>query len=258
MSPRVPFTLQDLLAECAHDVGAHRLDNEGPRQLGLRLHVPAALRQRYPYNASAYAFLQQLRAPIREHGLIELPGLPVNLTNHTLAQRAPWEHGYSHNPYLTGWCQHLHQDTPPYPTAFWLGAERRHFATWVVSCVGLRHLEDARRADPSASLEQLHGGLVPASQRDGWGTLVNHQAGLVLLDNSDACALYHARTSRPGVERAAASAEPDAPSYAFNEVGLLQHIDSLDERRGPAHRCPTDRAEVVAFLRGEARGETYL
>jgi hypothetical protein len=36
-------------------------------------------------------------------------------------------------------------------------------------------------------------------------------------------------------------------------VGLLEYIDTLDERRGAEHRCVEDRAEVVAFLRTEAR-----
>ena len=125
---RVPFTLRDLQAECASEAGVHRLDDEGPRSLGLRIHVPPELRGRAPYTSTAYAFLQQLRGAIHEHGLVEFPGLPVNPTNHTLAQRAPWEHAYSQNPFLTGTGQLLHQDTPPYPTAFWLGAERRFFA----------------------------------------------------------------------------------------------------------------------------------
>jgi hypothetical protein len=107
-----------------------------------------------PYASTAYTFLQQLRGAIREHGLIEFPGLPVNPTNHTLAQRAPWEHAYSQNPYLTGFCQLLHQDTPPYPTAFWLGAERRFFATWVTSRQGPRRLDEAQRAARGATVER--------------------------------------------------------------------------------------------------------
>ena len=252
MSSRVPFTLQDLLAECASEVGVHRLDDTGPRALGLRVHVPVPLQQRYPYNATAYAFLQQLRAPIREHGLVEFPGLPLNPTNHTLAQRAPWEHGYSQNPFLTGWCQQPHQDTPPLPTAFWLGSARRFFATWVVSRSGVARFQEAAHKRPGASVEQQHAELVPASQQAGWGTLINHEPGLVLLDNSDACALYHARTARPDAAAGHGALSPDAPSLAFNELGLLQHIDSLDERRGPEQRCARDRAEVVTFLRAEA------
>ncbi len=250
---RVPFTLRDLQAECASEAGVHRLDDEGPRSLGLRIHVPPELRGRAPYTSTAYAFLQQLRGAIHEHGLVEFPGLPVNPTNHTLAQRAPWEHAYSQNPFLTGTGQLLHQDTPPYPTAFWLGAERRFFATWVTSRQGPRHEHAARRGAPHATVDDLHRTLVPASLRDGWGVLVNHQPGLLLIDNSDASGLYHGRTCLPAAMEGARAKEPDEPSLAFNEVGLLQYIDTLDERRGTGHRCAVDRAEVVAFLRAEER-----
>src|SRR5690606_24602381 len=129
MSGRVPFQLADLLAECASEAGVHALRDGDRSRLGLRIHVPAELHGTYPYSGSAYGFLQQLRADIQEHGLIEFPRLPVNPTNHTLAQRAPWEHGYSQNPFLTGFYQDLHQDTPPLPTAFWLAGARRYFAT---------------------------------------------------------------------------------------------------------------------------------
>lgn len=255
MSSRVQFTLHDLLAECTSDVGVYRLDDGAERRLGLRVHVPPGLMGRGPYASTAYSFLQQLRGAIHEHGLIEFPGLPVNPTNHTLAQRAPWEHAYSQNPYLTGFCQSLHQDTPPYPTAFWLGAERRFFATWVTSRQGPRRLDAAQRAARAATVDALHEALVPASLNEGWGALVNHRPGLLLLDNSEACGLYHARTCLPGAGAAARALEPDAPSFAFNEVGLLEYIDTLDERRGAEHRCADDRAEVLAFLRHEARAE---
>lgn len=252
--PRVPFTLSDLLAECSSEVGVHRLDDGAPRALGLRIHVPSELMGRAPYSGTAYAFLQQLRGAIHEHGVVEFPGLPVNPTNHTLAQRAPWEHAYSRNPYLTGFCQQLHQDTPPYPTAFWLGTERRFFATWVTSRLGPRRLDEAQRASPGTSVDELHEALVPASQEEGWGTLVNHRPGLLLLDNSESSQLHHGRTCLPDAAAGAQTGAPDAPSMAFNEVGLLQYIDTLDERRGTEHRSAEDRAEVLAFLRAEARG----
>src|SRR5690606_31269730 len=118
------FNFDDLARDCAVEIGHRRLDG---RAIGARVHVPAALLGQYPYNASCYAFLQQLRAAIDEFGLIEFPGLPVNRTNHTLAQRAPWQHDYSPNPYMTDICQAPHQDTPPFPTGFWLGAPRRLF-----------------------------------------------------------------------------------------------------------------------------------
>ena len=252
MPPRRPFTLRDLRAECRVEEGVTRLDDErGERWLGLHVHVAEALRGTYPYNASAYAFLQELRPAIRDYGLITFPELPLNPTNHTLAQRAPWEHGYSANPYLTGHCQAPHQDTPPYPTAFWLPAERRYFVTWVLSELGVARYADARRAAPMESEEALHAALVPRSLDAQWGTLVNHEPGLLLLDNSDVTRLYHARTRRPTYAIGAAAGHPDTPSHAFNEVGLLNYIDTLDERRGDAHRSAEDRAEVEAFLAAE-------
>lgn len=248
---RQPFTFSDIARDCRVDTDCHALHGPGSSRLGLRVHVPEALWGGYPYNASAYAFLQQLRPEILAAGLIEFPGLPVNRTNHTLAQRAPRQHAYSSNPYLTGEFQDPHQDTPPYPTAFWLGGPRRFFGTWIISQPGLRDYLECQRAMPHASPEALHRLQVPASLAGQTGVVLNRVPGLLLIDNSDACQLYHARTC----DIAAVSAEPDyredTPMYAFNEVGLLHYIDTLDSRRGDADRCARDRAEVEAFLRGE-------
>lgn len=246
--PRQPFTFQDLTRECRVATGCHRLDG---RQLGARIEVPEALRGRYPYNASAYAFLQQLRPAIHELGLIEFPHLPVNKTNHTLAQRSPREHQYSPNPYLTDICQSPHQDTPPLPTAFWLGERRRFFATWVVSQQGLEAFLALSRQAPGLGIEALHQRLVPQSLAEGTGLVLNREPGLLLLDNSEAQLLYHARTCQFD----AVANEPDycsdSPMYAYNEVGLLHYIDSLDIRRGPEDRDPMDLAQVQDFLRQE-------
>ena len=248
---RQPFNFEDIARECRLETGCHALHGHGAPRLGVRVHVPPELRGRYPYCASAYAFLQQLRAPILEFGLVEFPGLPVNPVNHTLAQRAPREHGYSSNPYLTGECQHLHQDTPPYPTAFWLGARRRFFGTWVTALPGLRSFLDYQCEHPLASLEEVHRALVPATLAAGTGAVLNREPGLLLIDNSEHCQLYHARTC----DFEAVAAEPgyaaDTPMYAFNEVGLLHYIDTLDSRRGGGHRDAADRAEVEAFLAEE-------
>lgn len=242
---RPAFTLRDLARECEIQTGHLQLDG---RRIGARIHVPAALRQRYPYNASAYAFLQQLRDAIHEWEVIEFPGLPVNPTNHTLAQRAPWEHGYSSNPYMTDICQQPHQDTPPFPTAFWLGESRRFFATWVVSTRGLEDFLELARREPELDIEALHRRLVPSSLADGSGLLVNTDPGLVLLDNSRADGLYHARTCRFDLLPEAAARTGDTPMYAYNEVGLLHYIDVLDSRRGHRDRDPGDLAQVKAFL----------
>lgn len=248
---RRPFRFADLARECRVETGCNALHGaRGPR-LGARVLVPPELHGRYPYNASAYAFLQQLRDEIREFGVIEFPRLPLNRCNHTLAQRAPREHAYSSNPYLTGECQHLHQDTPPYPTAFWLDAPRRFFGTWVTGLPGLRAFLDFQRVNPAASRADVHRALVPASLDEGTGVVLNRTPGLLLLDNSEATQLFHARTC----DFAAVAADPgyaaDTPMYAFNEVGLLHHIDSLDSRRGLYDRDAGDRAGVIAFLRRE-------
>ena len=242
---RVPFTLSDLSAECTVQTGYLRLDD---RPLGLLIAVPTELHGQYPYNASAYALQQQLRAAISAHGIIEFPGLPVNPCNHTLAQRSPWQHSYSTNPYLTDLCQLPHQDTPPYPTAFWLGAPRRFSATWVMSGNGLASVLDFQRSHPGATVETVHRHLVAPSLSDGSGLLLNQYPGLLLIDNSQSQGLYHARTCRFDAVAADPDHRVDTPMYAYNEVGLLHYIDQLDSRRGPAHRDALDEAQTRAFL----------
>jgi hypothetical protein len=79
---RKPFKLSDIEAECRVDTDCYSVDG---RTIGATVFVPPALYNRYPYNATAYGFLQQLRQPIYEFGTIEFPGLPVNKSNHTVA-----------------------------------------------------------------------------------------------------------------------------------------------------------------------------
>lgn len=249
--PRQAFTLVDLAQECAVETGCHALHGWQAARLGIRIHVPQALQSRYPYNASAYVFLQQLRAAIAEYGTVEFPGLPLNRCNHTIAMRAPQEHRYSSNPYLTGECQHLHQDTPPYPTAFWLGAERRYYATWIVSLPGLQRYAHFTREHPGLAMNEVHRQLVPESIANGTGIVCNHSAGLILIDNSEQQQLYHARTARFDHIAQDGGAASDTPMYAFNETGLLHYIDTMDERRGPQDRDAQDKADVIAFLQQE-------
>ena len=66
--------------------------------------------------------------------------------------------------------------------------------------------------------------------------------------------LYHARTRDFDAVREAGTDTPDAPMYAFNEVGLLEHFGALDERRGVTDTCARDRAEVVHFMAREREG----
>ncbi len=253
--PRVAFNLNDITSECEYEGGVHQLDG---CSFGLRIDVPVELYDRYPFNTTAYGFLQQLRDAIFEYGTIEFPSLPVNKINHTLCQRAPKQHTYSANPYMTGSCQHLHQDTPPLATAFWLDEPRRYYATWVTSMQALQHYYGQLEQGGSESfdggqLEGIHRQLVPESLNNGTGLLLNQNPGLLLIDNSDSHRLYHARTCNFNAIDATPNYEEDAAMYAFNEQGLLYYIDQLDSRRGQQHRCPEDLAEVKAFLSREGR-----
>lgn len=253
MPGRIPFSFSDITHDCTISEGVYQLDNQPGqnRRLGIRIHVPQALHNQYPYNASAYAFLQQLRKEIFECGLIELPGLPLNPTNHTLAQAAPWQHLYSTNPYMTDYYQSPHQDTPPYPTAFWLNNERRYFATWVISSGMAEAFYRFQAANPGLTLQQVHRHLVAESLSTKRGLLLNRNPGLLLIDNSQHQQLYHARTCLFDSDSHPGEASTDSPSYAYNEIGLLNYIDTLDSRRGQAWRDETDRQQVIDFMRKE-------
>ena len=89
---RKPFTMSDIEAECRVATRCHSLDG---RAIGAVVRVPPALHNRYPYNATAYGFLQQLRQSIYEFGTIEFPALPVNKSNYTVAMRHPHQHSAS-------------------------------------------------------------------------------------------------------------------------------------------------------------------
>jgi hypothetical protein len=82
--------------------------------------------------------------------------------------------------------------------------------------------------------------------------LLNQDPGLLLIDNSAHCALCHARTCHFDAVEAADEALRDSPMYAFNEVGLLEHLRSLDERRGSEDLCDDDLADVKRFLHDES------
>lgn len=250
---RVPFSFSDIASECELVTGCHRLDGKA---FGAKIFIPETLHQRYPYNSSAYGFLQQLRQAIFEYGTIEFPDLPVNRVNHTVAIRSPHEHSYSSNPFLTDHCQSPHQDTPPYPTAFWLPAQRQYFATWLLSLNALEDYLACHHQQPGLSVDELHRQLVPQSLNQGSGLLVNQSPGLILIDNSPHHALYHARTcnfesvaNNPGYCS-------DAPLYAFNEPGLLHYIDSIDSQRGQADRDEVEVEQVRAFMSAESADAT--
>ncbi len=246
---RKPFNFSDLERDCEIHRACYRLDNgREVRELGIKVIVPSALYNSWPYNSSAYDFLQFLREEIFAYGTMEFPNLPLNKSNHTLAQRAPKQHAYSTNPYLTDICQSPHQDTPPWPTAFWLDEPRQYFSTWVLSLPGVEDFFRYSQQNPQLPVEDIHKTLVPQSLNNERGLLLNQTPGLLLIDNSDACQLYHARTCNfAAVERNPAY-ESDTAMYAFNEVGLLNYMDMLDSRRGPEYRDSEEAQQVQAFM----------
>lgn len=248
------FTWQDICAEVEVIEGPHQLDGKA---LGATVDVPLALQSQFPYNVSAYQWMQQLREQILQYGTIEFPNLPVNKSNYTLAQRAPQQHGYSNNHYLTDLYQQPHQDTPPYPTAFWLPQERQYSATWVVSTAMKNQFYELAAQYDTAS---LHKYLVQQSLEQKTGLLLNHKPGLLLIDNSNSCSLFHARTSQ--VVRLAEALDAghtitDTPMYAFNEPGLLHYLHQLDSRRGTEHLNEQEQQAVAVFLQQERLAQRY-
>ncbi len=248
---RAPFTFQDLAKDCAIQTACYNIDE---REIGAKVIVPNELQHRYPYCASAYVFLQQLRSAIFEFGVVEFPNLPVNKTNHTLAQRSPKEHTYSSNTYLTDLCQQPHQDTPPLPTAFWLGEKRNYFATWVMSTKGVEEFYAFAKDCPQLSVEEVHKIQVAQSLKSKSGFLMNQNPGLVLLDNSDNQSLYHARTCCFQAVEENPDYTFDTPMYAYSEIGLLNYIDSIDSRRCNNDRDARDLEDVKAFMAAEKAG----
>ena len=245
---RVAFTFQDLERDCRVETGIYQLDG---KTLGAKLWVPDALFNQPPYNLSAYDFLQQLRERIFDYGLIELPGLPLNKKNYTLAQRAPQQHRYSTNTYMTDFCQSPHQDTPPYPTAFWLAKPRHFFATWVMSLQGAEHFYRYQQAHSSQTIDEIHQHLVPESLVNKTGLLLNQSPGLLLIDNSNRQNLYHARTGNFAAQQQQPNFDTDNPMYAYNEVGLLNYIDRLDSRRGQDDRDSQQAEQIKQFINNE-------
>lgn len=245
---RIRFSLTDIEQESEVIELPYTLDGN---PLGKIVHIPKALHNTFPFNSTAYDFLQFFRQEIFKYGVIEFPDLPVNRTNYTLAQRSPDEHRYSSNPYLTDYCQSPHQDTPPYPTAFWLDSPRQYSSTWIMSTNAVTNFMSFRQQHSNLSIDDVHKQLVQQTLKDGTGLLLNQKPGLLLIDNSQHRSLYHARTRNFDAIPNDNEALEDAPMYAFNEVGLLNYIDMLDERRGPDHRDATVLNNVKSFLEQE-------
>lgn len=242
---RLPFTFDDICQESSIQTDCHQLDG---RDFGIKIIVPEQLHSSPPFNATAYAYLQLLRNEIFEYGTIEFPNLPLNKTNHTLAQRSPKQHSYSSNPFLTDYCQQPHQDTPSYPTAFWLGKKRQYFATWLMSIQGVVEYKKLCQEHPQLNNEEIHRQLQPKSLDNKTGLLVNHNPGLILIDNSEQHQLYHTRSCQFVAFDQNPEFEEETPMYAFNEIGLLHYIDSLDSRRGDNHKDPEDLQNTKDFM----------
>lgn len=251
---RPQFSFKDIAEECAIEYDYLTLKHSnGVRQFGAKISVKPDQFNNFPYNASAYDFLQFLRQEIYEFGVIEIPGLPINKQNYTVAMKAPAQHSYSSNPYLTEPCQSPHQDTPPYPTAFWLPSERLISATWLLSDLGAQRFHHYRQRHREQSIEKAHEVLVPQTIEAQEGLLVNYQPGLILIDNSQHHQLYHAKTQRFENIKMGISIETDTPMYSFNEQGLLNYMDSLDEQRGPANKNQQEAFAVAEFLQRELK-----
>ena len=239
---RKKFTFKDFIHECHIEENTYTLKHSnGTRQLGAKIIVPKERLGTHPYNVSAYDFLHFFRNEIYEYGIIEFPELPLNRSNYTVAMRAPEEHQYSANPYLSESCQSPHQDTPPYPTAFWLGNERLFSATWIMTDLAAEQFFEEQRMLPQQSIERVHRTVVPKTLCDQSALLLNHTPGLLLIDNSDHHLLYHAKTCRFDNRNSMPNQQQDNPMYTFNEVGLMHYIDSLDELRGTEHRDEEER-----------------
>ena len=242
---RKTFTFNDFIHACQIEENTFQLQyKNGTKQLGAKIVIPPELLGTHPYNASAYDYLQFFRQAIYEYGIIEIPELPLNLSNYTVAMKAPEEHRYSSNPYLSESCQSPHQDTPPYPTAFWLGKERLLSATWVMTDLAAEQFFEEQQKSPQQSIETIHRAIVPKTLRDQSALLLNHQPGLLLIDNSGHHQLYHAKTCRFENRKTMPNQQQDNPMYTFNEVGLMHYIDTLDEQRGKEHRDEEERAWV--------------
>ena len=245
---RRTFSLNDFSHSCDIEEGCYQLEGKA---LGLRIHIPKRLQESWPFNASAYDFLQFFRQEIQTFGIIELPDLPVNKSNYTLAQGSPEQHRYSSNPFLTDYCQQPHQDTPPYPTAFWLNEKRQFFATWLMSAQGAEYFLQYQQQNPAMHIKQIHKKLQTLSIEQGWGILVNHEPGLILIDNSQHRSLYHTRTCNFKALESHTDHHQDSRMYAFNEIGLLNYINQLDSRRGSNDRCEKEQQQVAAFMQAE-------
>jgi hypothetical protein len=120
-----------------------------------------------------------------------------------------------------------------------------------MSTPGLAAFTEAQRAQPDAAIETLHKQLVPRSIENGTGILLNRSPGLLLIDNSEHQQLFHARTCLFDTFSRHTGEITDTPMYAFNEVGLLHYIDTLDERRGVHDRDSAEQADVAAFMAQE-------
>lgn len=241
-------TLKDFQSTCIIKEGQYNLEG---KPLGLSIEIPSELMLVPPFNCTAYALLQGLRQEIKTYGVIEFPHLPVNKLNHTLEQKHPSEHLYSQNSFLTSYCQSPHQDTPPYPSAFWLDKKRQYSATWLMGESMCQQFYDFQAQNPSLSIDEIHAKLVNDSLHSKQAILVNQQAGLCLIDNSEAKKLYHARTALVDHLDRYCKLRRDIPMYAFNEVGLMQYIDTIDERRGANNRCETQKQAVLNFMQRE-------
>ncbi len=72
-----------------------------------------------------------------------------------------------------------------------------------------------------------------------------------MADNSHRHELYHCRTCRLDNITEQPGHQTDTAMYAFNEIGLTQYIDSMDEQRGTEDKNSEELNAVLAFMQHE-------
>jgi len=63
-----------------------------------------------------------------------------------------------------------------------------------MSCQGLQNYTALSQQQPAHNSTLIHQQLLPAALANGSALLLNHEPGLLLIDNSEHQQLYHCRT----------------------------------------------------------------
>ncbi len=115
-----------------------------------------------------------------------------------------------------------------------------------------QYFYDYQNKKPQLTIEEIHQHLVPLSLTNNQGFIANQNPGLILIDNSQQHCLYHARTCNFAAIKNNPNFTTDTPMYAFNEVGLLNYLHTLDSRRGNNDINFDQMKAVEAFMQQES------